>query len=135
MGNGITQVCSHAGEPVRRLMGHASAVCHLAFAGDGSVLASASHDGAVRVWNASGECMAVFDMFVGSIALSPDASVLAVVLRFEGEIVFVRLDSGAVAKRVGFDRPLRVRFASTYATIYVSQDLSPREQPLSKLVV
>jgi len=68
-------------EPVQVLCGHTDQVGALAFAPDGHVLASGSHDGTVRLWDpATGEELATLQGHTGrvtSVAFAPDGQWIA----------------------------------------------------------
>jgi WD40 repeat protein len=62
---------------VRKLEGHTSSVYAVAFSHDSQLLASASHDSTVRLWNsATGDDLRKLDidMMVGSLSFSNDGS-------------------------------------------------------------
>jgi len=65
----------------RVLEGHTGEVWSVAFASHGAILASASGDGTVRIWNpTTGECQCVLEGHTGSVrsvAFGPDSTVLA----------------------------------------------------------
>jgi WD40 repeat protein len=72
---------------VRVLSGHASAPYQLALSPDGSLLASAAHDGTVRLWNVdTGKTLKVLVHLheVYSVAFSPDGTLLACGVAGEG---------------------------------------------------
>ncbi len=62
------------------LTGHSGGVLHLAVEGDGTLLASASYDQTIRIWNVAGSAEAQALPVTGavsSLAFTPDGSVLA----------------------------------------------------------
>ncbi|HEX6704976.1 MAG TPA: TIR domain-containing protein [Albitalea sp.] len=69
-----------SGQERRRFTGHHSPVTALAFAPDGSILASGSEDNTVRIWNArTGRQLRVLPGHTGgvtSVAISPDGNLL-----------------------------------------------------------
>jgi WD40 repeat protein len=69
------------GKPIRVLEGHTERVTALALSSDGSLLASAGHDGAIRLWEMNRDREPIVLQGppgrIHSIAISPTAVVLA----------------------------------------------------------
>jgi WD40 repeat protein/energy-coupling factor transporter ATP-binding protein EcfA2 len=86
-----------------RLEGHAERVFSTAFSPNGKILASASSDGTVQLWNEVGEKIAsplVHGEFVYTVSFSPDGKLLASAGN-GGKIKFWSLDKNTIGTSVG----------------------------------
>ena len=76
---GTVQLIDRDGDVVMRLDGHTRGVNAVAWTSDGSLLASASWDQTIRLWNGAGECVRILDGFddsVESVEFAPRGDLL-----------------------------------------------------------